>query len=94
MTDESDNKFLELSINDQADFWVTSNISDFKRKSDLKLSRTKIITPKELKHRIEKAAVRQGVSINQLALYCFTKEMKNLILMKYSQNTGKVSLKI
>ena len=34
--------------------------------------------PKELKHKIEKAAVKQGVSINQLALYFFSKEIAEM----------------
>jgi len=34
--------------------------------------------PKELKHKIQQVADQQGVSINQLALYAFTKEIKEL----------------
>lgn len=34
--------------------------------------------PYELKHKIEKAADEQGISINQLALYAFTKELAEL----------------
>ncbi len=34
--------------------------------------------PKELKHKIEKIAVKQGVSINQLALYFFSKEIAEM----------------
>lgn len=34
--------------------------------------------PHELKHKIEKAADEQGISINQLALYAFTKELAEL----------------
>ncbi len=34
--------------------------------------------PSELKHKIERLAEEQGVSINQLALYAFTKEVKEL----------------
>ena len=37
-----------------------------------------IRVPKELKHKIEQVADEQGVSINQLALYAFTKEIKEL----------------
>lgn len=42
--------------------------------------------PKELKHKIEKAAVKQGVSINQLALYFFSKEIAE---MDVSDTFGK-----
>jgi len=44
-------------------------------------TKTSVLTirvPKELKHRIERVADEQGVSINQLALYAFTKEIKEL----------------
>jgi FAD synthase len=34
--------------------------------------------PRELKHKIEKIADREGVSINQLAMYFFTKEVEDL----------------
>ena len=34
--------------------------------------------PHELKHKIEKDADEQGISINQLALYAFTKELAEL----------------
>ncbi|MDA3900143.1 MAG: toxin-antitoxin system HicB family antitoxin [Spirochaetes bacterium] len=34
--------------------------------------------PNELKHKIEKVADQQGVSINQLALYAFTKEINEM----------------
>ena len=34
-----------------------------------------IRVPEELKERIENIAVMQGVSINQFALYAFTKEL-------------------
>jgi hypothetical protein len=37
-----------------------------------------IRVPKELKHKIEQVADQQGVSINQLALYAFTKEIKEM----------------
>jgi len=37
-----------------------------------------IRVPRELKHKIERVADEQGVSINQLALYAFTKEIKDL----------------
>jgi hypothetical protein len=39
--------------------------------------------PIELKHRIEKVAEQQGVSINQLALYMFTKEINDLETTNY-----------
>lgn len=44
LTDESDNKFLELAFASSADFLVTGNIKDFKF-SDL--GKLKIVTPKE-----------------------------------------------
>ena len=34
--------------------------------------------PEDLKYRLEKNANKQGVSINQLALYMFTKELSEL----------------
>lgn len=34
--------------------------------------------PNELKHKIEKVADQQGLSINQLALYVFTKEIQEM----------------
>lgn len=34
--------------------------------------------PSELKHKIERIAEEQGVSINQLALYAFTKEVQEM----------------
>lgn len=34
--------------------------------------------PRELKHKIEKIADQEGVSINQLAMYFFTKEVEDL----------------
>lgn len=34
--------------------------------------------PNELKHKIEKVADQQGLSINQLALYAFTKEIQEM----------------
>jgi len=42
-----------------------------------------IRVPKELKHKIERIADEQGVSINQLALYAFTKEIKELETSSY-----------
>lgn len=37
-----------------------------------------IRVPSDLKHRIDVLAAEQGVSINQLAMYIFTKEVGNL----------------
>jgi hypothetical protein len=37
-----------------------------------------IRVPSDLKHRLSKAADEQGVSINQLAMYIFTKEVGDL----------------
>ncbi len=50
--------------------------------------------PFELKHKIELMAEKQGVSINQLAMYAFTKEMMEMEtsndLSKYwSKNSKK-----
>lgn len=42
-----------------------------------------IRVPKELKHKIEQVADQQGVSINQLALYAFTKEIKEMETSSY-----------
>ena len=39
--------------------------------------------PNELKHKIEKMADKQGLSINQLALYAFTKEIQEMETSKY-----------
>ena len=42
-----------------------------------------IRVPEELKERIEKTAITQGVSINQFALYAFTKELSELENSEY-----------
>lgn len=42
-----------------------------------------IRVPEELKERIENTALLQGVSINQFALYAFTKELSELENSKY-----------
>lgn len=39
--------------------------------------------PNELKHRIERIADEQGISINQLALYAFTKELAEMETAEY-----------
>ena len=39
--------------------------------------------PFELKHKIELMAEKQGVSINQLAMYAFTKEMMEMETSSY-----------
>lgn len=46
--------------------------------------------PKELKHKIERVADEQGVSINQLALYAFTKEIKEMETSSYFRNRLKL----
>lgn len=54
------------------------------------MSKASVLTirvPADLKHRIAQIAEQQGVSINQLAMYMFTKEIGNL---EASQNIGKV----
>jgi FAD synthase len=48
-----------------------------------------IRVPKELKHRIERIADEQGVSINQLALYAFTREIAQLEASSYFSNRVK-----
>ncbi|MFH0974614.1 MAG: toxin-antitoxin system HicB family antitoxin [Spirochaetota bacterium] len=52
--------------------------------------------PNELKHRIEKIADQQGISINQLALYAFTKEIQEMetfkSFSKYWKNKSKKEL--
>ncbi len=42
-----------------------------------------IRVPEDLKARIEKYSVMQGVSINQFALYAFTKELGELEMNQY-----------
>ncbi len=49
-----------------------------------------IRVPKELKHKIERVADEQGVSINQLALYAFTKEIKEMETSTYFRNRLKL----
>jgi hypothetical protein len=44
LTDEPDNRLLELAQNCQADFIITGNTSDFKMDT---YKKTKIVTPKE-----------------------------------------------
>lgn len=45
-----------------------------------------IRVPEELKDRIENTALLQGVSINQFALYAFTKELSELENSQYFKN--------
>ena len=50
------------------------------------MPKTNIMTirvPEELKERIESTAIMQGVSINQFALYAFTKELSELENSRY-----------
>jgi len=50
------------------------------------MPKTNIMTirvPEELKERIENTALLQGVSINQFALYAFTKELSELENSQY-----------
>jgi len=47
----------------------------------MKMPKANVLTirvPSDLKHRIALVAEEQGVSINQLAMYMFTKEIGNL----------------
>ncbi len=52
-----------------------------------------IRVPKELKHKIEQVADQQGVSINQLALYAFTKEIKEMETSSYFDKVWKSKTK-
>ena len=45
-----------------------------------------IRVPEDLKNRIERVATLQGVSINQFALYAFTKEIADLETSTYFHN--------
>ncbi len=45
--------------------------------------------PSHLKHKIEKVAGKQGVSINQFALYAFTKEVKEMETFDYLSKRWK-----
>jgi FAD synthase len=45
-----------------------------------------IRVPQELKERIENVAILQGVSINQFAVYAFTKELAELENSRYFKN--------
>jgi FAD synthase len=50
------------------------------------MPKTNVMTirvPEELKERIENTAMLQGVSINQFALYAFTKELSELENSQY-----------
>lgn len=47
LRDETDNKFVELAVNGQAEYLITSNIADFKNKAELKQTTLKIVTPAE-----------------------------------------------
>jgi FAD synthase len=46
-----------------------------------------IRVPEELKEKIEKYSAMQGVSINQFALYAFTKELAELETNRYFTRT-------
>lgn len=52
-----------------------------------------IRVPEELKERIEKYSAMQGVSINQFALYAFTKEIGELETNRYFSTRLKESNK-
>ena len=56
------------------------------------MSKSNVMTirvPEELKERIENTASLQGVSINQFALYAFTKELSELENSRYFKNRLK-----
>ena len=48
-----------------------------------------IRVPEDLKQRMEKVATLQGVSVNQFALYAFTKEIADLEASSYFQTVLK-----
>ena len=52
-----------------------------------------IRVPEELKERIEKFSLLQGVSINQFALYSFTKELAELESNQFFRNELKSNKK-
>lgn len=45
--------------------------------------------PNELKHKVELMAEEQGVSLNQFALYAFTKEVVQMETQSYFRNIWK-----
>ncbi len=49
--------------------------------------------PNELKHKVELMAEEQGVSLNQFALYAFTKEVIQTETQSYFQNIWKSKTK-
>ncbi|MBS0618732.1 MAG: toxin-antitoxin system HicB family antitoxin [Spirochaetes bacterium] len=49
--------------------------------------------PRELKHKIEKIADKEGVSINQLAMYFFTKEVEDLSTFHFFEKYYKSKIK-
>ncbi len=56
------------------------------------MAKTNILTirvPSDLKHRIAQVAEEQGVSINQLAMYIFAKEIGNIEAGQYISNFWK-----
>jgi FAD synthase len=56
---------------------------------EVKMSKANILTirvPSDLKNRIARVAEEQGVSINQLAMYMFTKELGNIEAGQYMSN--------
>jgi len=54
-----------------------------------KASVLKIRVPVEFKHRIVQVAEEQGVSVNQLAMYMFTKGLANLETGQHISNIMK-----
>jgi hypothetical protein len=56
------------------------------------MSKASVLTirvPSDLKHRIAQVAEEQGVSINQLAMYMFTKKIANIESGKYISDFWK-----
>jgi len=52
-----------------------------------------IRVPEDLKERLERVALIQGVSLNQFALYAFTKELSELETSKYFREVLKEKVK-
>lgn len=59
------------------------------KKMKSKASVLTLRVPFELKHKIERIADEQGISINQLALYAFTKEVSELETSEYFKRYWK-----
>lgn len=54
--------------------------------SDKKQNVLTVRVPKDLKNKIERVAEKQGVSMNQFAIYAFTREIAELETSSFFQN--------